>query len=346
MMQYISPFHFLPEDIIQSNLIDSSQIKLIRKKIMAEIDLSETQSIIINDRELTKFDIINLFDSLNDAQLLISHFYIYKNKPILDFLEKGIFTQNINAFQYPILNNEMAINLISPYYKEVSIDLLNNAIAQKDVATIKNFFAITHFLNNEDTFELFEYVTKKLHVLCNCFNEMQLKMAANEKVTLDDFNNLDLNKIIVLLNSLPDDFDKLREDVAFDLNALGCDFINNSYNDLAESLFGRAISLKSSDHIQSYFKSNLATAQNNSRILSSKSSNKKSSSSNTGYPIIFIVIVILRIIFAVSKCSSSSEYTPTVNYINYPAKQEEIIPDYLEKKDITTTESFSKRTNL
>lgn len=337
-MRYITPFHYLPSETIQDLITDVSKIKLVRKRMLAEVELSDTQSIFINGKELTKFDVINIFDNLNNQSLLDIHSEIFKDKALLDFLENGKFSTNFTAPFNPRLTNEIAINLISPHYIEVSIDFLNEALAKKDIETVRNFFSVSHLMNNKDTFEFYEYLTKKLMVLVKPISELEEKIKNNYIPVANDLNELHLGTLIKFLNELPEDFNKLREDVAASLNGLGCELINHSYNAFAVSLFTKAQFLKCSDFIKDYFDSNLSTAKGNLRI------NSKSSTSNSGNSrgvltgAGFLVFIVIRIILAISNSSSHADYTP-VNYTTYVTTSND--SDYTVRYNSSESDTFA-----
>lgn len=264
-MHYISPFHYLPEDILTEIAVDTNKIKLARKRLLAEIELSDTQSIFINNKELTKFDIVSLFDSLNDTQLLTIHFAIFKDKPLLNFLENATIPPIFNFSKNPKLNTEEAIQFISPYYKEVLSEIINKAIATKDTNFLNQFFNYNHLLTNEDSFEIHEQITKKLAIINTQIKLLKKRIDEQNKITKQEIEVLQIPTTITLLNCLPNDFDSLREDIANNLNNLGCSLINNSYNLFAETLYRKALRINCSDHIKSYFKGNLLNAKKRKR---------------------------------------------------------------------------------
>lgn len=256
-MHYVSPFNYLPEDLIKDILLDTNKIKLARKKLLAEIELSDTQSILVNNKELTKSDIITLFDSLNNAQLLNIHLAIFNNKNLLGFLENSIIPSFFNFTDSQPLNTDEAINFISPYYKDVAWELINTAIKTKDNVVFCQFFLSQHLLNNEDTFEIYELVSKRLSAFAGQLKLLEKKIENKGRIIKKDIEALELKAHILLLNSLPNDFDKLRDDIACDINALGCDLINNSYNRFAKDYFFDAVSLNCSNAVKKHFNHNV-----------------------------------------------------------------------------------------
>ncbi|MFN8281720.1 MAG: hypothetical protein U0U67_00795 [Chitinophagales bacterium] len=348
-MHYISPFHFLPTDLLQDLPTASNKIKLARKRLLAEIELSPEQSIIINGKELTKFDIISLFDSLSTYEVLTVHSEIYKDKQLLQLLEDGIFTPNSNFNFNPRLTDNTAIQIISPYYKEAALNYLNNLIDKKEDAAFKQFFLDKHLLSNEDTFELHENLSKQFMAVSKKMEEAADKIESkivDEKIIVDELNNVKIGTTIKFLNCLPDDFEKLREDIAVTINSLACSLINNKYQSIAVPLLKKAQLLHCSEYIQEYFSQNLAIAQNISSNSSTTTETSTSSGKSSVYTIVVAIIIVLRIVLILTRSSSStSNYVPVPTY-SYPTPEyydtsgsiyaEEIVSD-----SSTTTENQS-----
>ncbi|MDZ7880230.1 MAG: hypothetical protein U5L45_21315 [Saprospiraceae bacterium] len=94
-MHYISPFRSL--GISDFDAIDKNTLNLAKKKLLAEIDLSPTNTIIREGQELSKDTIIKTFDKLTQVNNWETHRAIAKDLPLLAFLENQTFANNIFA---------------------------------------------------------------------------------------------------------------------------------------------------------------------------------------------------------------------------------------------------------
>lgn len=321
-MQYHSPFHYLPPDLQSEVLASPQQIKLLRKRLLAEIELSPTQSIVKEGKELTKFDVISLFDQLNDPDLVKIHGEVFKSRELLRFLENKKLPHAFRFTENPILHTEKAMVFLSPYYKSVSIDLLNQAYNKKEVHVFGRFFDAEHLLTNEDIFEIYEQVSRKFRSFENQLKSLEYQIKEEEeKITASNVDALQLNRQIAILNTLPEHFEQLREDLARYINNVGAALINQSYNEFAVDLFTTALKLSCSEHIRGYFSRNLATATTNLNLANNldririTSSNRTTTSNAEGgewktiLSIVFILISLLRVLVP-SGSSSYNNYKP------------------------------------
>jgi hypothetical protein len=108
-MQYISPFQTLG---IEVNDISPEGLKLAKKKLLAELELSDTTTILRGGKEMTKDDALKAFDNLGSTADWYFHGLVAKDKPLLDFLEKQIISNKILYIAY---TNPEFIAWLSPY---------------------------------------------------------------------------------------------------------------------------------------------------------------------------------------------------------------------------------------
>lgn len=242
-MQYVSPFHSFPQSILPQNLHSPKQIKTVQKLLFAEIELSESQSIFIGEREMTKYDILTLLDSLKEDNMLEIHLAIYAEKNLLDFLEKGIFPTTFSFLQNPQLNSEAALEFISPYYKEVAYHALKNALILKKVSIFQSFFAHQHLLNHSDTF----YIYKKLRTQLNEIGE-KLKLLIEKVIKTAEGGRFHINpykmmsilralkikEMRLILNTLPDELVFTRNETAKLYNNLAVYLLRNDFYNAAQ----------------------------------------------------------------------------------------------------------------
>ena len=88
-MNYINPFELL--NIQSENLsdIDSSIIRRAKKNLLADIELSDNNTINHNGIELTKSDCIRAVDDLDNKDKNEFHYFIFKNPDLNSFLTNG-----------------------------------------------------------------------------------------------------------------------------------------------------------------------------------------------------------------------------------------------------------------
>jgi len=259
-MQYLSPFHYLTNDLRADILIDAGKIKLARKKLLAEVELSDTQSIFINKKELAKFDIIVLFDSLADPQTYNIHKAIFNDKILLDFLENTTIPVLHDFTKDEQINTPEAIAFISPYYLQIILTLVSTAIITGNATFFTSFFAQHHLLTNEDNFKVHEQIEKKVKAIENKLLLLEKKLVQKVRITNKDIAALEIAKSIAVVNTLPADFNALKDIVGNLLNTFGCSLTKYYYNKFAEHFYIQARKLYCSDNIRQYFRNNLRLA--------------------------------------------------------------------------------------
>jgi hypothetical protein len=113
-MQYISPFHFL--ELSATDQIDKKDILLARKKMLAELELNDGNSILVNGKEVSKNDIIRFFDDLQQSTDLSYHVAVYRDKVLLKFLEYSIIENKDRFAANPLYTDAAFIDWVTPFY--------------------------------------------------------------------------------------------------------------------------------------------------------------------------------------------------------------------------------------
>lgn len=113
-MQYISPVSLLKT--LDIHEFDKKALALARKKLLIELELNGGNTITLNGRELTKNDIINLFDNLNLDKDLHYYIAVAGDPVLLHFLETGKLTGSMRFKPESLYYEDGFINWVSPYY--------------------------------------------------------------------------------------------------------------------------------------------------------------------------------------------------------------------------------------
>ncbi|HSC40488.1 MAG TPA: hypothetical protein VLD19_21545 [Chitinophagaceae bacterium] len=121
-MQYISPFHFITLPV--TGAPDKKGVLLAKKKLLAELELNNDRAIIVNGKELGRNDVVFFFDSLlQSEQEIAHHMTIYRDKPLLQFLEHNTLAASASFAANPLYSDEAFIDWLSPYYANAFIEL-------------------------------------------------------------------------------------------------------------------------------------------------------------------------------------------------------------------------------
>ena len=129
-MHYINPYELLKFTADNLSEIDSKAIIKEKKKLLQEIELSDTDSIIYSGIDVTKADCIRAIDDIDDKNKREFHFFIYQNKPLNNFLTNSsmLFFDRYQAES--IYKLPEFLDFISPYfaiqYDKILSDSFNN----------------------------------------------------------------------------------------------------------------------------------------------------------------------------------------------------------------------------
>ena len=89
MQNYINPIELLNLNTDIPTGVDGLTIRKAKKTLLAEIELSDTDTIIHNGIELTKSDCLRAIDDLDHKDKRDFHLFIYDNADLNHFLTSG-----------------------------------------------------------------------------------------------------------------------------------------------------------------------------------------------------------------------------------------------------------------
>jgi hypothetical protein len=313
-MRYISPFHFIQEDLFRYGFVDANKKQSELKNILAQ---SETNTIHFQNNELDKNDIIHLFSNLDNAEILNIHTHIFRDKLLLHFLENGFFATGLNATFNPNLSNQNAIAFISPYYKQAAIDAIKNAVEQKDENTIIQFFSVSHLLTQHDSLDLIEHIKATLQLPFFQLNVLIDKVKENELIiSKEEILVLELNKISNVYNKFPIEYNSSREELANILNRLGCAFAHQKYFEFAQYVFKAALTINTATNTKNQLTKNFEVVSNKNNNTQSKTRTKESNKI-IAIPIIFAILIVVRVIYGIWFTSTHKQTSKIDEYVNY-----------------------------
>lgn len=176
---YQSPIRTFQALGISTDNIDSTRLKFERKRLLLEIQISTTQTTAVGDKELSKNDVIELFDNLDRISDLDYHKAIFNHPKLLNLLEKSEVVGKIEAKHKIKFETQEEwdkfIAFISPYLAEAIDKLLSKVIRKgrfKELDEIKNFFKL---LTTRDSF----YAFRKLNNFCETLSDRLEHVAYN-----------------------------------------------------------------------------------------------------------------------------------------------------------------------
>ena len=234
MHNYVNPLELLNLETDPSSGFDLQSIRKAKKTLLAEIELSDTGTIIYKGIELTKSDCIRLIDELEHKDKKDFHLFIFENTDLNHFLTTGDLTFFRTYKIQSIYKDPEFIEFISPYFS-----------VQYSKALSRNFK--TNNFNNVKSLLSIKPVVRESHIE-DCYKSTYtaLKETENEiiKITQDvefkrsehienNFKNLPfLIKDRVnteLINLLPSYFQSIRNQFAETIKILAVTINNSPY---------------------------------------------------------------------------------------------------------------------
>jgi hypothetical protein len=161
MKEFYSPFHLVNNWFPDFEQISFDALKL-KKRILAEFELTDGYPIKIGNQEINKSDALNIVSRLKEQEFYDSHYWIFKQKGLLNFLENG----DPNFFQeaVPTTLPEGAVQLISETFASKYSKLLTRMILKGTVETVRKIcrFPLESFTLPSDRFKAHDQVQRML----------------------------------------------------------------------------------------------------------------------------------------------------------------------------------------
>ena len=303
-MQYISPFTIL--GINGSQSIDKQSVTLTKKKFLAEAELSSSQTVFINGKEMTKNDILNLFDKWSSVSDFEFHIKVAKEKALLDFLESKIYTPKSERFKSDyshLYQDDDFVEKISPYFAEAYSNAFKNFWKSGTGYELRKFFDEKPDLMMPEDEELAN--NKICAILTKEENQIeQLSERAENKriISREQFLPYCNNNNIALLNALPEDeFGWLRDNITFALYNLSASLWNNDAPYDGQDIINALLRINCSERLKDAIEERSATFE---RLLNEHNASQAAASvdnSSNGFEslwtalrIIFVLIIMAR----------------------------------------------------
>jgi hypothetical protein len=209
MTQYISPFRNLGLDLTAE--IDKNTLNLSKKRLLAELDLSRTGTIMRGGVEMTKNDVIQLFDGLGNVENLDFHRQIANNRGLLAFLEKQKL-DNKNSFVDDLAFGSANFKtFVTPYLAHSCIQYLTTCFKNGQSANLQIFpnellnqLPINELTNVWQTLETF---LKQQRAQAD---DLTQRIKKRDRVKIGDTIAFRSSQFVACLNWLPERFHEFR----------------------------------------------------------------------------------------------------------------------------------------
>ena len=234
-MSYINPFELLNLSPINLSEVDGITINKAKRKLLAEIELSENEAILFKKQEVSKSNCIALIDDLDNKLKREFHFYVYQNPNFNNFLTSGDLTLFTQFKVESIYKDIDFLDFISPYFSERYDSLLLKTIKIGKLNNIRTILSVKPIVN--DTY--FEKCYKGTYAYLKDIDADIRKIAGQiengeSKYILNGF--IELPKVVSekthvdILNMLPLYFQSLRNQLAQTIKHLAVILNNDPFS--------------------------------------------------------------------------------------------------------------------
>ena len=294
-MHYVSPFESLGVSNFEN--IDKSSLNLAKKKLLAEIELSNTHSILRGKREMTKDDVLKAFDTMTEVENWDFHRLVAKDSILLRFLEDSKMERDEKILQAPEYQDTDFINFISPYFSYSYTQLVILCLEKRQPKRLETLMYDNPFLVVETDAEniwseVEHYVNQKIETI----EEMADQVERGVNFTDTEVVGFYAMGTIECLNLLPKgDFDWVRGRYAIALYNFSANTWNKKNHYRAVAMVKNAQLMVLSDYERNLVDERIAFFDVEMAKLSGNVATSDSESPWNGRTIFWLVIMVLQV---------------------------------------------------
>lgn len=225
-MQYINPIEILGlSSVADTTSIDNEIVKKAKRKLFADIDLSDNGLFEYYGLQLTKGDCEKVIDDLTNNDLKEFYLYLASNKKLNNFLVNGNDAVFINFKQDSIFKLPEFVKFISPYFAPKFDKALLKAFENEDVEQTKSILKTSFLISQNDINLAYKSVSNNIQNRIDDIAEIKRDIKNEESVYDED----DIDEVVDLvvenfpsdiLNCLPNYFQSQILKIANEINYL------------------------------------------------------------------------------------------------------------------------------
>ncbi|GAB2498858.1 alkaline phosphatase family protein [Algoriphagus taiwanensis] len=224
-MVYINPIEILELSDTEVQDIDASLVKRAKRKLFADIDLSDNGHYEYHGQNLTKSDCERAIEDLEDKEKVEFYSHLASNFELNTFLANGSSELLNNLKHESIYKLPAFVNFVSPFFAS-KIDLvLLKSFQNNDVELLSSALRAGHLISKDDLNRAFKSLSNEIQ---NRINETD-KLTEKIKEEISDYTDDDIEDVIEIienrfpiefLNKLPIFFQSQINKIAASLNFL------------------------------------------------------------------------------------------------------------------------------
>jgi|GEM_PF-3410659 len=224
-MIYINPIEILELKNADVNSIDGNAIKKAKRKLFADIDLSEDGHLNYKGIKLTKSACERAVDELEDHEKKEFYSYLLTNEPLNNFLASGNEQLFSNFKQEGIYKLDEFINFISSSFSSKFNKSITNAFKKNDIGLFRSILRTQILIGKTDIGTAFKNLSNEIQHRISEVDKLTDEIKSEETIYTDE----NIDEVIELgeklfpiepLNSLPPYFQSQINKIASSLNYL------------------------------------------------------------------------------------------------------------------------------
>lgn len=213
-MPYFSPIPLFTKYSIETIDFNAKTIQTLKKRLLTELELSDTPFLTIDELTLSKNDILTLVDNLTDEKIVF--FKEIDKDPVLLALLKGKpFRANEKFNNNPIYVDKKFLSFISPYFSEAYSERISAAFIGQHSNIIEALENLPKLYLPEYTEEVYIKLNKTVRQFYFKILALTERLNNYEKANTNEIEQHYCNiSIISCINALPEYFDNQRDEFA------------------------------------------------------------------------------------------------------------------------------------
>ncbi len=292
---YTSPLGFLKSFGLE---YETSNLNLLKKKLLAELDLSGKSTITIKNKEYTKHDIVNIADNLKDVKDLNFHQAILEDPFLLDFLELTILKYDGKIIKKTLYEEGQFIDWVSPYFLTAYTHFAHQIMAKNDMRGWLKLVQIPKMMTDNDMEASKEFFLKTIKIrrdkLFNIISKNEVTENRELVQYLCDNRFLDMTTYFT-----QPAFCQLRDDLSVLVMKTGIVFFNKIDQEKGKGLLISAINCANSNQVKNKIKEKINKIKN---IEHSKTNPIKTIETSNPWNVVLVIFLIIGAIIRITAC--------------------------------------------
>jgi len=177
--------------------IEQKDLVVAKKRLLAELELNGGSTLTVNNKELTRNDIINFFDNAQQTGELAYHIAVANDVFLLKFLENNALENRHGFAKNELYNDPKFINWISPYFYTAFTECGKKCIAKTNAEDWIALLDNPIMMNDRDKAQAWNFFEEEFTVYLNHLRSVTTDrptIGMNDMARLCNFNFVRLVK--------------------------------------------------------------------------------------------------------------------------------------------------------